>query len=210
MDLPRSRSAVLREDQRGFTLQETLVVIAIIGILIAIAIIIWLGILERRRVDAAAKQLASDLRLAHTSATNELTDWRVVLVLNRADEDDGPDYYLVRLAAPYPGSIPTPTERKPRTFPGNVKAEIPVTASGVIVDDQSAPYWVAPWDSPPPSTLPQTRTVEFNTDGAMKWYGASSGSACVTVDDDPNNRVYARAATSRVKIEADGCAGAFP
>jgi Tfp pilus assembly protein FimT len=55
-------------------LPEALIVVAIIGILIAIVIIIWLGILERRRVDAAAKQLAADLRLANTSATNQLTD----------------------------------------------------------------------------------------------------------------------------------------
>ena len=32
----------------GYTLPEVLIVIAIVGILIAIAIIIWLGILERR------------------------------------------------------------------------------------------------------------------------------------------------------------------
>ncbi len=181
------------------------------GILLAIGIIIWLGILEQRRVDAATNQLVADLRLAHASATNQLTDWRVVLVLDQADEDDGPDYYLVRLAAPYPGSIPAPTERTPRTFPGNVKAEIPVTSSGVsIVDNQSAPYWVAPWTSPPSPTVPQTRTVEFNTNGSMASFVSPGVSACVTVDNDPNNRVYARAATSRVRIGADGCAGVFP
>jgi Tfp pilus assembly protein FimT len=86
--------------------------IAILGILIAIAIIIWLGILERRRVDAAANQLAADMRLVHTSATNQLTDWRIVLFPNKADEEDGADYYLVRLAQPHDGynpirSVPT-------------------------------------------------------------------------------------------------------
>ncbi len=88
----RSRANVLGRDQHGFTLPEVLTAIAILGILIAIAIIIWLGILERRRVDAAAAQLAADLRLAHTSATNQFTDWRVVLVPEKADEDEGPDY----------------------------------------------------------------------------------------------------------------------
>ena len=91
-----------RQSERGFTLPEVLVVIAILGILIAIAIIIWLGVLEARRVDAATNQLKADMRLAHTSAANQLTDWRVVLVPDNADEDDGPDYHLVKLAAPYP------------------------------------------------------------------------------------------------------------
>ena len=95
------------------------------GILVTIAVISWLGILERHRVDAATNQLAADLRLASINATNQLTDLRVVLVLENADEDEGPDYYMVKLAAPYPATSPpvvdpnTPPE--PRTFPGNVK-----------------------------------------------------------------------------------------
>ena len=58
---------------------EVVTVIVILGILVAIAVIIWLGLLERRRVDAATNQLGADMRLAHASATNELTDWGVVL-----------------------------------------------------------------------------------------------------------------------------------
>lgn len=72
-----SRITRAYEDERGFTLPELLVTIAILGILIAIAIIIWLGILEQRRVDAAARQFAADLRLAHSSATNQLAEWRI-------------------------------------------------------------------------------------------------------------------------------------
>ncbi len=212
MKVSRSiRSRLLNE--RGFTLPEVLTVIAIMGILLAIGIIIWLGILEQRRVDAATNQLVADLRLAHTSATNQLTDWRVVLVLNQTDEGDSPDYYLVKLTQPYGSGDPTPTpvERIPRTFPGNVRAKIPVTPSGVIIDNQTASYWIAPWNSPPSSPSPATRTVEFNSDGSMKWYGASAGSACVTVDDgDPNNRVYVQSATSRVRIEVGGCVSSGP
>ncbi len=56
-----------------------------------------------------------------------------------------------------------------------------------------------------PSVADQTRTLEFNTDGAMKFYQAVSGSTCVTVDGDPENRLVVTAATSRVKIQAGAC-----
>ena len=164
------------------------------GILLAIGIIIWLGILEQRRVDAATNQLVADLRLAHTNATNQLTDWRVVLVPEKA-EDDVPDYYLVKLRAPYPASVQEVAESStPRTFPGNVKI---VNIAGAL--DTGSGGLVSP------SVVGQTRTIEFNTDGTMRFYQAVSGSTCVTVDGDPENRVIALAATSRVKIEAGSC-----
>ena len=82
----RQKLGDLRKDKQGFTLPEVLTTIAILGILVTIAVIIWLGILEQRRVDAAANQLAADMRLAHTSATNQLTDWRVVLMPEKSDK----------------------------------------------------------------------------------------------------------------------------
>jgi prepilin-type N-terminal cleavage/methylation domain-containing protein len=182
------------QNERGFTLPEVLVSIAILGILLAIAIIIWLGILEARRVDAATNQLKAGMRLAHASAANQLTDWRVVLAPDRTDEDDGPDYHLVRLAAAYPnGGAPVVTEARLRTFPGDVKV---VNVAGAL----DAGLWMVA-----PSEPGRTRTLEFNSDGAMRFYGAVSGSTCVTVDGDPENRLTVAAATSRVKVRPDAC-----
>jgi prepilin-type N-terminal cleavage/methylation domain-containing protein len=197
----------VREDERGFTLAELMTTIAILGILIAIAVIVFLALLERWRVDTATRQLVGDLRLAHGSATNELADWRVVLALDRGKEEEGPDYYLVRLAEPYdPGDArPTSDKRLPRTFPGNVKVTNVITPSGSLVDDPGANYWVSPWDTPPSPPTTQTRTLEFNTDGTMTFFRSPSGSACVTVDGNPKNRVISVSATSRVRVEFETC-----
>ena len=198
----------VRRNERGFTLTELLTTIVILGILIAIAVIIFLALLERWRVDSATKQLVGDLRRAHGSATNELTDWRVVLALDRTEQDEGPDYYLVRLAEPYDPGDPGPvvTRRLPRTFPGNVKVTNVITPAGSVVDDQGANYWVAPWEVLPSPPVPHTRTLEFNTDGAMTFFRSPSGSVCVTVDGNPKNRVISISATSRVRVEFDTCA----
>ena len=177
---------------------ELVVTIVILGILIAIAVIILLGILEQRRVDAATNQLKADMRLAHTSATNQLTDWRVVLNPEQGDEDDEPDYWMVKLGAPYPTdppASPTVVRSTPRYFPGDVKV---VNIAGTL--DTGAGGWAVP-----PSVVGKTRTVEFNTDGAMRFYGAVSGSTCITVDGNPENRLTVLAATSRVRIRPDDC-----
>lgn len=69
----------MREDQSGFTLPEMTIVMVILGIVLAVASSSWLGTIEGRRVDSATNQLVSDLRLAHNTATNRLTTWRVQL-----------------------------------------------------------------------------------------------------------------------------------
>jgi prepilin-type N-terminal cleavage/methylation domain-containing protein len=196
-----------REDERGFTLSELMTTIAIVGILIAIAVIVFLALLERWRVDTATRQLLGDLRLAHGSATNELVDWRVVLALERGEQEEGPDYYLLRLDSSYDSgdSRPTVSRRLPRTFPANVKVTNVITPSGSIVDDQGANYWIPPWDAPPPPPVPQTRTLELNTDGTMTFFKSPSGSTCVTVDGNPKNRVISISATSHARVEFGTC-----
>lgn len=187
--------------EEGFTLPELMTTIAIMGILLAIAILILLGILEQRRVDAAANQLAADLRLAHARATNQLTDWRVVLVLDRAGDDAGPDYYLVRLKGPYPANSPPEADGTfiPRRFEGSVKAV--QTYTDQSDDTYPTGYLEPPEDPPPPATL----TFEFNSDGTSRTYPAVSGASCVTVDGDPRLKVTVSAATSMVRIKDEGC-----
>ena len=199
MDGSRSSCVDIRRDERGFTLPEAVVTVAILGILLAIAVIVLLGILERRKVDAATRQLAADMRLAHTSATNQLTDWRVVLVPERAGEDR-PDYYLVKLATPYSEeypSKPVAAEVIPRTLPSNVKVMVQKNKSGSPIQDNTSQTYYLPPEAP---TTAPTRTLEFNSDGAMTGYGSPSGTVRVTIDGDPQGQVRYLSATSRVKI----------
>ncbi len=202
--MTRLRVSHFRKDEQGFTLPEVLTTIAILGILIGIGVVIFLGILERWRIETATNQLVSDMRLVHEKATNQLTDWRVVVAFDWGDENEGPDYYLVRLNGVYEGgTAPDATQRIPRYFPGNVGVTKVRTPSGFTIDNHGAAYWVELWGSAP-SPEPETRTIEFNSDGTMRFVPSGpNGSVCVTVDGKPQNRVSVLAATSRVRIEYD-------
>jgi Tfp pilus assembly protein FimT len=67
-----------------------MIVIVLMGIVLAIASSSWFGLVESRRVDSATNQMVSDLRLAHTSATNRLTNWQVVLTSGSSSYEIGP------------------------------------------------------------------------------------------------------------------------
>ena len=106
----KSNIARVCEDERGYTLPEILTAVPIMSIILAIRVIVLLALLERWRVEAAADQFAADLRLAHTRATEQLTDWRVVFMpdgtpLSRCSSVD---YCMVKLKAPYGAGDPTP------------------------------------------------------------------------------------------------------
>ena len=81
----QGRLRVHRASERGFTLVEVLVVIILMGIVFAIASSTWFGAIEGRRVDSATNQLASDLRHAHSRATNRLADQTVTLTAGNSE-----------------------------------------------------------------------------------------------------------------------------
>lgn len=81
----------LRDREGGFTLPEVLITIAILGILIAIAVPTWQSVVEGRRVDSATNQFASDLRLAHNRATNQLNNWEVRYTVGSSSYELVPD-----------------------------------------------------------------------------------------------------------------------
>ncbi len=186
----------LKRCEQGFTLAEVMIVIVLMGIVFAIASSSWLGVVESRRVDSATNQLAADLRLAHTSATNQLASWRVVLVPDQEEEDDSPDYYMLKLDPS--GTIVAGSE-KARTLPDKVK----ITSSLALSDNatMNAMYTTMLGGSSKP-----TRTLEFDADGSMDTYpsnplAADNDLVEVTQDSNPVGQIRFNETTSRIKIE---------
>jgi prepilin-type N-terminal cleavage/methylation domain-containing protein len=177
----RARLNRARREEQGFTLTETLVTIAILGILIAIAIIIWLGLLERWRVDAAINQFAADMRYAHNSATNQLTDWRIIA------NTGSPNYSLVRLQTPYNGGATVPPVVR------TINRSLP---EGTMVFSSTAN---ASATGPTPATQ---FFVEFNSDGTIYVVNGPNGNVQVSsTDTDPKRKLTYLSATSRIKID---------
>lgn len=83
--MPPLKNPATWRSESGFTLPEVMMTIIVMGIVFAIASSTWFRIIESRTVDSAANQVAADLRLAHTRATNELADWRVQIFTGRRD-----------------------------------------------------------------------------------------------------------------------------
>ena len=110
--MPQLRSHRSWERENGFTLPEVVIVIVLMGIVFAIASSTWFGVVESRGVDSATNQMVSELRLAHSKATNRLTAWRI-------EVDSGTRNYR---AGPSGGTL------SPRSLPEGTKFTTAVSA----------------------------------------------------------------------------------
>jgi prepilin-type N-terminal cleavage/methylation domain-containing protein len=195
-------------DERGYTLPEILTAVSIMSIILAIGIIVLLALLERWRVEAAADQFAADLRLAHTRATEQLTDWRVVFMhdgtpLSRCDSAD---YCMVKLNFPYGAGDPTPaladdTPLVQRELPERTKIKDVTFDPDCSHGDRDAVV--------PPSSCGSdaaqngaTRTLEFNSNGTVRTLRpGQSGTVVISSEDGiPTCPVVFNAPTSRIRI----------
>jgi len=203
------RSNIARgcENERGYTLPEILTAVSIMSIILAIGIIVLLALLERWRVEAAADQFAADLRLAHTRATEQLTDWRVVFMPDGAplSRCSSADYCMVKLNFPYGSGDPTPaladgtppvrrelpewTKIKDVTFDpdcshGDRNAVVPPSSCGSDAAQNGA-----------------TRTLEFNSNGTVRTLrpGQSGTVVISSHDGSPTCPVVFNAPTSTVR-----------
>lgn len=73
---------------------ELMVTILIMGVIFAIATSSYQRVIESRRVDSATNQLVSDMRLAHSKATNRLAAQTVTL------SADSSEYSVTGAASP--------------------------------------------------------------------------------------------------------------
>jgi prepilin-type N-terminal cleavage/methylation domain-containing protein len=173
--VPGLRGHRVRGGEQGFTLPEVTIVIVLLGIVLAIATSSWFGVVESRRVDSAANQLASDVRLAHTRATNQLSDWRVVMYPGRGDEGQGRDYELVRVSD---GSTVN------RFLPDNsmiLNSEITAVGGSSTLRLRSSGAAEA-----------EGVFADADTDGQIR--------ITVSVDGDPSHSLTVVPATSRVRV----------
>ena len=193
------------EDEGGYTLPEVLTAVAIVSIILAIGIIVLLALLERWRVEAAADQFAADLRLAHTRATEQLTDWRVVFMPDGSPLGgcSSSDYCMVKLSGPYGSGDPAPTlddstDPVARELPDRTKIKEVTFDPDCSHGDPNAAI--------PPSYCGTqggaTRTLEFNSNDTVRTLRpGQSGTVVISSEDgSPVCPVVFNAPTSRITI----------
>jgi prepilin-type N-terminal cleavage/methylation domain-containing protein len=203
----RSNTARIYRDEGGYTLPEILRAVSIMSIILAIGIIVLLALLERWRVEAA-DQCAADLRLAHTRATEQLTDWRVVFMhdgtpLNRCASAD---YCMVKLNVPYGVGDPTPAladdiPQVRRELPERTKIKEVTFDPDCSHGDRNAV--VAPsYCGSQAAQNGATRTLEFNSNGTVRTLRpGQSGTVVISSEDSiPTCPVVFNAPTSRIRI----------
>lgn len=152
-----------------------MITIVILGIVLAIASSSWFGVVESRAVDSAANQLAADLRLAHSSATNQLRDWAVVsnpANVGAPTTCGSGNYYLVRMSS---AGSPACSDVTVRSFEDG-RAQLDTPFGVRFKPDGSAQMVVA--------------TNPFSV-------GSTDGDA----DSGPEHDISVNTATSRVRVD---------
>ncbi len=193
MDTLGQKTGGLCKNERGFTLGEVLITIVIMGIVFAIASSTWQSVVQGRAVDSATNQLASDMRLAHTSATNQLASWRIVLVPDREAPSEGFDYYLVKLTAA--GAVDTSATVN-RYLPDNTS----IVPGDLLLNDSGLGtlYASLGLGSDP------SRSLEFDPDGSMDNFSpalaANRDRVSVTDDGNPERSITFNEETSRISV----------
>lgn len=187
-------------NERGFTLPELTIVIAVMGILAAITVPMWWSVVDGRRVDSATNQVAADMRLAHSTATNRLAPAKIIFRRDGFPVTCGgsqADYCLVR---------PTPTgspQNLSRYLPDSDYSTIPVSRS-VKLASQNIPV----------DASGTTSTIQFNSDGSAQTLGSAvsnpvltirtindpATTSCAVSQAKPCHDVAVAPATSRVQI----------
>jgi prepilin-type N-terminal cleavage/methylation domain-containing protein len=204
------RSKIVRfgGDERGYTLPEILTAVAIMSIILTIGIIVLLALLERWRVEAAADQFAADLRLAHTRASEQLTDWRVVFLPDGTPLGgcSSADYCMVKLNLPYGSGDPAPTldgsvDPVVRELPDGTKIKEVTFDPDCSHGDRNAA--IAPSSCGSGGMHDgATRTLEFNSNGTVRTLRpGQSGTVVISSEDgSPVCPVVFNAPTSRIRI----------
>lgn len=171
-----------RDGEQGFTLPEVLITIVIMGILFGIATSSWFGVVEGRAVDSATNQVAADLRLAHTRATNQLVDWGVATDIAASGLTPpvgvpAGDYYVFRIPS---SGVLALSDIAARELPDEgAETEIdPSTPLAMTFDPTGAAQAVGPGVS--------TMRVHVRGD---------------SYDDLPNHDIEVNTTTSRVSID---------
>jgi len=180
------------EDERGFTLAEVIATIVIMGIVGTIATTYWFDFAESRRVDSATNQLVSDLRLAHTRATNQLAGWRVMLNSDRGPVSAGADYSLVKLDS---AGNPVPATEVAYTLPDDALLNSPTL---VALGGTQAVNFAAVGSA---SVVGTVNLGAAATDGCPVSTPASGPRIRVTVDNNPMHCVTFNTVTSRIKVD---------
>jgi prepilin-type N-terminal cleavage/methylation domain-containing protein len=150
------------EDERGFNLVEMLAVILIMSVVFGIATSTWFDWSEGRRVDSATNQLAADLRLAHSKATNRLTPQTVTLTT------DSSQYTMTGVANPvdldedFGANVVVVNPGVTVAFCPNGSAEIPPNATVCSAAPSGAATTFTVGVPPNPTLQEPNHTIQIN------------------------------------------------